>query len=257
MKLTGRTILITGGTSGIGRAIAAELLAKGNTVVVTGRTEDRLAAVRAALPGVATFACDQSNPGAIRRLSAEITAAFPGLDMLVNNAGIGLKRNLNDATVALEELEAEIRTNLSGPIQMVAQFLPHLKGRPGAMIVNVTSGLAYVPLPLKPIYCATKAAMHSYTQSLRIQVRRAGVKVVELAPPAVRTAFNNGQEDMNAGPLMDVETFARAAVRGLEREQDEITPGLSRALRLMGRLRPRLTLRSRDAERLAESERAT
>lgn len=119
-----------------------------------------------------------------------MTAAFPGLDIVVNNAGISLKRNLNDASVALEGLGTGIRTNLSGPIQMVAQFLLHLKGSSEATIVSVTSGSAYVQLPRKPIYCATKAAMHCYTQSLRVQTKRTSVRVVELAPPAVRTEFN-------------------------------------------------------------------
>lgn len=248
MKISGNTILITGGTSGIGRALAAALLARGNVVIVTGRSEERLAAVRRSLPGVGTFLCDQADPAAIRRLHAEVTTAFPDLNVLINNAGIGLKRDLQDANVALEELEAEIRTNLSGPVQMIAQFLPDLKRQPSAAIVNVTSGLAFVPLPLKPIYCATKAAMHSYTRSLRVQLRHSGVAVVELAPPAVDTDFNKGQEDMNTARLMDVEAFTRAALRGLERGDPEITPGLSRVLRLIGRLRPRATLRRQDAE---------
>lgn len=254
MNPTGNTILITGGTSGIGRALAAELLRRGNAVIVTGRTEDRLAAVRRSLSGVHTHVCDQAVPGDIRRLHSDVTARFPDLNVLVNNAGIGLKRDLNDAGASLEELEVEIRTNLSGPVQMVAQFLPHLKRQASATIVNVTSGLAFVPLPLKPIYCATKAAMHSYTQSLRVQLRRSGVQVVELAPPAVATDFNKGQEDMNTDRPMDADAFARAAIRGLERGQSEITPGLSRVLRLVGRLRPHATLRRREAERLGEAE---
>lgn len=251
MELVGRTILITGGTSGIGQALAAEFLARGNTVIVTSRTESRLEEVRNAHPSVATLVCDQSDPAAIRRLGAELVDRFPALDVLINNAGIGLKRNLNDASIPLEELEAEIRTNLSGPIQIVAQLLPQLKRQPSAMIVNVTSGLAFVPLPLKPIYCATKSAMHSYTQSLRVQLKRTRVRVVELAPPAVATEFNKGQEEMNAGPRMDAAAFARAALHGLEQGREEITPGLSRMLRLMGRLRPHLTLRARDAEQMA------
>ncbi len=142
--------------------------------------------------------------------------------MLINNAGIGLKRNLNDTSVPLADLEQEIRSNLTGPIQMVHAFLPDLKRQRSATIMNVTSGLAFVPLPLKPIYCATKAAMHSYTQSLRVQLARTSVRVVELAPPAVATDFNKGQEDMNAGPRMDAGAFARAAVEGLEKGEAEI-----------------------------------
>ena len=250
MQISNNTILITGGTSGIGLALAGELLARGNVVIVTGRSAERLESARQSLPGLNGFICDQSDPDAIRQLSAELERAFPALNVLINNAGIGLKRNLHDTSKGLEELETEIGINLTGPIQMVAQFLPQLKRQPAATIVNVTSGLAFVPLALKPIYSATKAAMHSYTQSLRAQLRDTSVAVVELAPPAVRTNFNRGQEELNAPNAMDVQDFARAAMRGLERGRDEITPGLSRVLRLMGRLRPHATLQGDAAARM-------
>lgn len=252
MKLTQNTILITGGTSGIGRALAKQFLDLDNTVIVTGRSEERLASVTRELPRVRGIIADQTDPSAIVRLHAQVLAEHPELNVLINNAGIGLKRNLHDTAVALSELETEIRANLTGPIQMVAQFLDHLKSRPSSTIINVTSGLAFVPLPLKPIYCATKAAMHSYTQSLRVQLRRTSVDVVELAPPAVATDFNKGQEDMNKGPRMDADTFARAALKGLEEGRKEILPGLSSKLRLISRIKPNATLRSADAERLAD-----
>eukprot|EP01037_Dinobryon_pediforme_P016419 gene16419-16597_t len=243
MKMSGHTVLITGGTGGIGYALAARLLKRGNTILITGRTEDRLAAARESLPGVHTFVCDQSDPTAIARLCADVTRAFPTLDVLINNAGIGLKRNLNDADTPLEDLEREIRINLTGPIQLAHALLPHLKRQDAALIVNVTSGLAFVPLPLKPIYCATKAAMHSYSQSLRVQLSRTSVRVIELAPPAVATDFNKGQEEMNAGPRMNADAFARAAIRGLEQSKDEVLPGAAKVLRLIARLNPRATLR--------------
>lgn len=250
MKMSGHTVLITGGGSGIGQALAAQLLKRGNTVLITGRSEDRLAKARQALPGVHTFVCDQSDPSAIERLCAAVTRDFPALDVLINNAGIGLKRNLNDPATPLADLEREIRINLTGPIQLVHGLLPHLKRQAPALIVNVTSGLAFVPLPLKPIYCATKAAMHSYTQSLRVQLSRTSVRVIELAPPAVATNFNQGQEEMNAGPRMNADAFARAALRGLEKDQDEVLPGAARALRLMGRLKPFATLRAAPAAKM-------
>ena len=250
MRMRGRTILVTGGTSGIGRALAAKLLARGNTVLVTGRSEARLAEVRAASPGVHTFVCDQSDPAAVARLCAEATAAHPELDVLVNNAGVGLKRDLTDPATAPDELAQEIRTNLIGPVQLTAGLLPHLLRRPEAMVVNVTSGLAFTPLPLKPVYCATKAAMHSYTQSLRVQLGSTSVKVVELAPPAVKTEFNRGQEEMNHGPQMSADALADAALQGLEGGREEILPGLARVLRNMARLRPGATLRAAEAERM-------
>lgn len=251
MNLSGNTILITGGTSGIGYALAAELLARGNTVLITGRDEQRLAEARAKLPGVHSFVCDQADAGAIARLCAEVTAAFPNLNMLINNAGIGLKRNLNDATKTLDDLEREIKINVSGPVQLIHLFLPHLKQQKTAAIVNVTSGLAFVPLALKPIYCATKAAMHSYTQSLRVQLAHTTVKVIELAPPAVKTDFNKGQEDMNHGPRMDAFVLACAAIKGLERDREEILPGLSKVLRVMGRFRPHMVLGAAAAKKEA------
>jgi uncharacterized oxidoreductase len=126
----------------------------------------------------------------------------------------------------------------------------HLKRQSQALIVNVTSGLAFVPLPMKPIYCATKAAMHSYTQSLRVQLTHTSVKVIELAPPAIATDFNKGQEDMNVGHRMDAGKLAEAAIKGLVREKEEIFPGPAPILRLIGRLAPRTTLRRADAERM-------
>jgi uncharacterized oxidoreductase len=168
MKMSNNTILITGGTSGIGEALAARFLERGNTVLITGRTEEKLAIARQSLPGVHTYVSDVSNPAAIRKLYSEVVRDFPHLNVLINNAGIGLKRNLNDTTGQLEDLEREIKTNLIGPIQMIQQFLIQLKRQQTATIVNVSSGLAFVPLAVKPIYCATKAAVHSYTQSLRV-----------------------------------------------------------------------------------------
>jgi len=250
MKMSNNTILITGGTSGIGYALAKQFLARGNTVLITGRSEERLAAARLSLPGVHTYLCDQSEPASIVRTCEAATKAFPALNVLINNAGIGRKLDLNDTQGSLEELEVEIRTNLIGPIQFIKQLLPHLKDHKNAMVVNVTSGLAFVPMPLKPIYCSTKAAMHSYTQSLRVQLKHSSVKVIELAPPATDTNFNKGQEDMNTAMLMNVDKFAHAAIRGLEKGRDEVMPGMTPVIRLLGRLNPRATIRRSDAEKM-------
>ena len=255
MKMSNNTILITGGTSGIGYALAAQFLKRGNTVLITGRTEEKLAIVRQSLPAVHTYVSDVSDPSAIRRLYSQVTRAFPDVNVLINNAGIGLKRNLNDTTGQLEDLRSEIETNLIGPIQMIKQFLPQLKRQQTAAIVNVSSGLAFVPLAVKPIYCATKAALHSYTQSLRVQLKNSSVKVIELAPPAVKTNFNNGQEELNSSSAMDVNKFAEASMRGLERGQEEILPGLSRVARLIGRVAPHAVFMKAEAERMvAEGE---
>jgi uncharacterized oxidoreductase len=190
----------------------------------------------------------------ITALYAAVSAAHPTLNVLINNAGIGLKRNLNDASLGLEEISREVQTNVMGPVWMVQQFLPLLKRQQQAAIVNVSSGLAFVPMPFKPIYCATKAAVHSYTQSLRVQLEPTGVKVFELAPPATAgTEFNadvDGHE-LNASFMMDLSKMVRAAIRGIEKDKREILPGASSMLRLVGRIAPRFTLMNKMALELA------
>lgn len=250
MNLSNNTILITGGTSGIGLELARQFLAAGNTVLITGRSEARLAETRNAFPALHTFVCDQRDPSSIERACAAIAGAFPSLNVLINNAGIGRKFNLNETDRPLADLEDEIRTNLIGPIQLIHLLLPVLKRQQSATIVNVTSGLAFAPLAVKPIYCATKAAMHSYTQSLRAQLAHSPVKVVELAPPATDTPFNQGQEDMNGSMRMDVARLGRAALSGLRRGRDEVLPGASKLIRLIGRLNPRAVLRRSDAAQM-------
>jgi len=244
MKMTNKTILITGGTSGIGRELARQLLELGNIVLVTGRDQGRLDAVARDLPGVHTFQSDASDPAAIDALHAHALARFPNLDVLINNAGVmrnidlGRERDLIDIT-------REIEINLCGPVRMVQRFLPHLKIREGALIVNVSSGLAFLPLPISPIYSATKAAMHSYTQSLRVQVEGTGVTVIELAPPGVETPLFRGefQEEMKGQKPMDVTVLVKRALAGIEAGQLEIRPGLANVLKLMSRLAPHFMLK--------------
>ncbi len=254
MKMSGNTILITGGTSGIGLELARQLLELDNTVIITGRRQARLDAARAKLPKLQTFESDVGKLDAMPKLFAEISAAFPKLNVLINNAGIGLKRNLNDASIPLEEITREIQTNVMGPVAMIQQFLPLLKRQEHAAIVNVSSGLAFVPMPFKPIYCATKAALHSYTQSLRVQLEPTGVKVFELAPPATAgTEFNAdaADHDLNPSFMMDLSKMVRVALRGLAKDKREILPGASPMLRLMGRVAPSYTLMNRLALELA------
>jgi uncharacterized oxidoreductase len=243
MKLQKRTVLITGGTSGIGRELAKQLLQRDNTVIVTGRDPAKLDAARRTLPGLHTFQSDVSDPVAIAALQASVLAKFPALDTLINNAGIMRNLNLNRAG-DLQEITREIDINLSGPVRMIQQFLPHLKSQKGALIVNVSSGLAFVPLSIAPIYCATKAAMHSFTQSLRVQLQGNGVTVIELAPPGVETPLFRGEfaEEMKGQKGMDVTVLARKAIVGIEAGNLEIRPGLSNVLKIMSRIAPRFML---------------
>ncbi len=244
MKLEHRTVLITGGTSGIGLELARQLLGRGNTVIVTGRDQDRLGAARQALPGVHTFCSDVSDPKAIAALHAAMLSDFPALDTLVNNAGIMRNFKLNEER-GLEDVTREIEINLNGPVRMVQQFLPHLRSRPGALIVNVSSGLAFVPFPVAPIYCATKAAIHSFTQSLRAQLQGTGVTVVELAPPGVETPLFRGEfaEETRGQKPMSVQVLAKRAIAGIEAGKLEIRPGLANVLHAMSRVAPQFMLK--------------
>ncbi len=239
MRLRDRTILITGGTSGIGLELSRQLVERGNTVVVTGRDPQKLAAAVRAVPGLHGFASDVGDPQAIAALHDDVLSRFPALDTLVNNAGVMRNLDLNQSR-GLGDVTREIDINLSGPVRMVQQFLPHLKSRGGALIVNVSSGLAFVPLPLSPVYCATKAAVHSFTQSLRAQLAGTGVTVVELAPPAVETALLRGEfaDEMAGQKGMDVRVLARHALAGIEAGRLEIRPGLSNVLKTMSRVAP-------------------
>jgi len=244
MKLEKRTVLITGGTSGIGLELAKQLLERGNTVIVTGRDQEKLDAAKRALPDVHIFNSDVSNPGAITALHDSVIAQFPALDTLVNNAGI--MRNLNfNQDRDLSDVTREIEINLSGPVRMVQQFLPHLRTRKRALIVNVSSGLAFVPFPASPVYCATKAAIHSFTQSLRVQLEGTSVTVIELAPPAVDTPLLRGEfaQEMKDQKGMDVKILANRAISGVEAGKLEIRPGLSNVLKAMSRIAPQFMLK--------------
>jgi uncharacterized oxidoreductase len=201
MKLTGNTILITGGGSGIGRGLAEALHALGNQVIVAGRRKQALDETTAANPGMKSFVLDIEDPRAIRAFAAQIAAEFPSLNVLFNNAGIMRAEKLLAQQDDLADAEAIVATNLLGPIRLTAALLPLLQKQPHSTILNVSSGLAFVPLALTPTYCATKAAIHSYTLSLRQQLRGTTTEVLELIPPYVATHLMGGAEDSRAMPL--------------------------------------------------------
>jgi uncharacterized oxidoreductase len=203
MNITGNTILITGGNSGIGRALAEALLAKGNDVIVTGRDATKIAAVKAANPAIHTRELDVDDAAAIAAFSAQIVEQFPELNVLVNNAGIMRPEDVKDNDTAIAE--ATITTNLLAPIRLTAALLPHLLSKLSGAVLTVSSGLAYLPRGPFPTYCATKAAIHSYSQTLRVQLRGTGLQVIELVPPYVQTELTGKQQasDPNAMPLDD------------------------------------------------------
>ncbi len=244
MKFENKTVLITGGTSGIGLELAKQLLQRRNTVLVTGRDQEKLEAAKRSLPSIHIFRSDVSDPDAITKLYGSVIAQFPALDTLINNAGIMRNLDLNrDRT--LEDVTREIEINLSGPVRMIQQFLPHLKTRKNALIVNVSSGLAFIPLPISPVYSATKAALHAFTQSLRVQLGATGVTVVELAPPGTETPLFHGEfvDEMKGQKAMDVAVLARKAIAGIEAGKLEIRPSLANVLKIMSRLAPQFMLK--------------
>ena len=191
MKPTGNTILITGGGTGIGRALAHRLNDLGNMVIVAGRRSDTLDETVAGRDHMAAAVLDIEDAGAVARFAREILQANPAINVLINNAGI-MRFEAIDGSRDLTDAEAMVTTNLLGPIRLTDAFVDHLSGKPGSAIVNVTSGLAFVPLVSTPTYNATKAALHSYTIALREQLR-GKVEVIEITPPAVQTDLTPGQ----------------------------------------------------------------
>lgn len=202
MKTTGNTILLTGGGSGIGLALAQRWHDAGNHVIVTGRNPAKLKAAAAGRANLRAVPLDVADPDAIADFAKEVTDRFPAINVLVNNAGVMMYETI-DARRELADAEATVITNLLGPIRLIDALIDHLVTAPDSAIVNITSGLAFVPLPKAPTYSATKAALHSYTQALRVQLE-GKVEVIELAPPAVRTELTPGQSTReNYMPLGD------------------------------------------------------
>jgi uncharacterized oxidoreductase len=192
MKNSGNTILITGGGSGIGEALAHRFHDAGNVVIIAGRRQDALDAAAAGRPNIHTMTLDVESAEGVADFAARVLAAFPALNVLINNAGI-MRFEALDHARDLADAEATITTNLLGPIRLTNALIDHLIAEPDAAIVNVTSGLAFVPLVSTPTYSATKAAIHSYTIAMR-DALTGKVEVIELAPPAVQTGLTPGQE---------------------------------------------------------------
>src|SRR6266496_727442 len=235
MKLTNRTILITGGSAGIGLAFARKFLELGNEVIITGQRQAVLEDVKAKYPKLHTIQSDVADPAQIAALAARVKADFPKLDVLMNNAGIMTYKNLKAPAAGLAELMTEININLGGVIGMTSAFIDILTANQGTLI-NVSSGLAFVPLPSAPIYSATKAAIHSYTQSLRFQLEETGVEVIELMPPGVKTDLST---DLAEGiRLITTDELVKLSFASLKAGVLEIRPGQSKTLAWMRRLAP-------------------
>lgn len=246
MELKNNTILITGGASGFGFEFASKLLDLGNTIIITGRDQAKLDMAKKKLPQIHTFKSDVSDAEQITKLYQEVTARFPDLNILINNAGEMRKLSLHDTATTLLNVTREVEINLMGPIRMVQQFLPHLKTKQVAAILNVTSGLALVPFPISPIYGATKSGLRSYTKSLRVQLKNTNIKVFELIAPGSKTPLNDqfaNLDGFDEKMLMDPGKLIDEAIKGLQNNKLEIYPGMARVLLIMSRLAPAFILK--------------
>jgi len=237
MKLTGRTILITGGSAGNGLGFALKFLELGNTVIVTGRRQTVLDEVKAKYPNLYTIQGDVADTAQIKAVAAHVKANFPKLDVLMNNAGIMLHKNLRAPATDLEGLMTEVNINVGGVIRTTSAFIDILTANRGT-VINVSSALAFVPLPSAPIYCATKAAVHSYTQSLRFQLEETGVEVIELMPPGVKTDLTAEMADGRSVRLITTDELIKKSFAALKAGKLEIRPGQSNQLALLRRLAP-------------------
>jgi uncharacterized oxidoreductase len=218
MNIAGNTVFIPGSTSGIGLALAVELQARGNTVIVGGRRADLLEQIAAEHPGLDTVQVDCSDPASISSAAKEVLARHPDLNVLVTMAGIMRIEDWHRPEEFLASAESVITTNVLGPIRLIAAFIEHLRAQPDASIVTVSSGLAFTPLAVTPSYNASKAAIHMLSESIRLQFADTTVQVIELVPPSVRTSLVPGQESSEFA--MPLDEFVAEALALFETQPD-------------------------------------
>ncbi len=237
MNISNNTILITGGSAGIGLSFAKELLDKGNTVIVCGRNESRLNLAKKAHPALHTIVCDVSDEVAIQAMVQNVIQDYPNLNMLINNAGLMHIHDVAKKTLALKHQKDEIQTNFFGVVALCDALIPHLQQQKQSAIVNVSSGLAYMPFLAAPVYTATKAAIHSYTQSIRQALKGSAITVFEVLPPMVDTSMSHGLE-MQGMKKISSEDMARYVVKKMDKGQLEIRPGAAAMMIKMYKIFP-------------------
>jgi uncharacterized oxidoreductase len=222
--MTNNTILITGGGSGIGRGLAEAFHKLDNQVVIAGRDQKKLDEVTSANPGMRSLTVDMANMESVLSFAAKITSEFPSLDVAILNAGIKRCENILNQKESLSDVDATIATNLTGPVHLIAGLLPRLQKQPQAAIMTVSSGLAFVPVAIWPTYCASKAAIHSYAQSLRYQLKDTSIQVIELIPPYVQTNLG-GPRQANDPQAMPPDDYIAEVMDILKNQPDatEIT----------------------------------
>ena len=231
MHVKGNTILITGGATGIGLALAEAFVEAGNKVIICGRRENRLAEAKKKVPALYTRKCDVTIEADRKALFDWIKTDFKDLNMLVNNAGIQKTADFTRGAKELEKAGDEITTNLTAPIRLTALFTPLLMKQKAAAIFNVSSGLGFVPIAMMPVYCATKAGLHSFTVSLRYQLRDTSIKVFEIIPPAVETELGREEGETEPGfPGVKPVVVSDAVMKALADDQFEIPAGDAKGL---------------------------
>jgi uncharacterized oxidoreductase len=241
MQTSNNTILITGGATGIGLSLAIEFLNRGNEIIICGRRENILNEVKVKYPKIHTYKADISKLEERKSFVNWIVQNFPKLNILINNAGIQREFLMNDEKVAAKfEAENEIESNLTAPIHLTMLLLPHLRQQQSAVIINVTSGLAYVPHARMPVYCATKSAMQSFTKSLRHQLKNDNIKVFEVAPPIVDTDLDKGAREKRGDTIKGIkpEMVAKETMRDLMNDKFEIAVGRVKVLKIVSRILP-------------------
>jgi uncharacterized oxidoreductase len=233
MKTKDNTILITGGATGIGLALAERLSKLGNEIIICGRRENKLIEACQKLPGTHYMVCDLSKSDERKKLADWTTNCFPGINMLINNAGIQNYYNLKEP-LDMEAIKQECEINFIAPVHLSNLFVEHFKRQNNPAIINITSGLAFAPLAFMPVYCATKAALHSFSLSLRHQLSHTPIKVFEIAPPTVDTELDKGERDKRERPDKGIkpEEFAIQAIEAISGDIFEAAIGIANNLRL-------------------------
>ncbi len=244
MELKNSNILITGGSSGIGLELIKQLIEhRVDAIIITGRDISRLEQAKRQFPQIHIFQSDVSDTPAISQLFKDVTSQFPQLNIIINNAGIMRDLDLLTTKLDVSEITAEIDISLSGSIKMVQTFLPHFLNQKGAAIINVSSGLAFIPFPASPVYSAAKVGLHAYTRILRIQLKQTNIRVFELAPPSTETPLLDAFSGLvDSSQNMAVDKMVSVAIKGILNDTMEIKPGLSKILKIMSRVAPETML---------------